>query len=89
MDKNSLAKALKSAAWIVLPGALISLFFCMFVLGSNVFEMLLPVWLCAIFAFASLILSRIPVTANRLWIKAVIYMAVLTVSVICLRLFVK
>lgn len=87
MNKGSLIKALKSAAWVALPGAFISLLFCMLMLGSGVFEMLLPVWLGIIFTLISLVLARIPFTANRLWLKIVISAAVVTVTVICLRFF--
>ena len=87
MNKSSLIKALKSAIWIALPGAIISLLFCMLILGSGVFQMLLPVWLCIIFTVISFALACIPVTANRLWMKIVISAAVMTVAVICLRFF--
>ena len=87
MNKSVLVKALKSAVWIALPGAIISLLFCMLILGSGVFQMLLPVWLGIIFTFISFALARIPVTANRLWMKITISAAIMTVTVICLRFF--
>jgi len=87
MNKSVLVKALKSAVWIALPGAIISLLFCMFIIGSGVFEMLLPVWLCIIFTVISFALARIPVTANHSWMKIIISAAVITVTAICLHFF--
>jgi membrane protein CcdC involved in cytochrome C biogenesis len=82
-------KALKSAAWIVFPGVLISLLLCMLILGSNIFEMLLPVWLGILFTVISFALTRIPFPTNKLWMKTAISAAVVIVTVICLRFFVK
>ena len=89
MNKSSLIKALKSAVWIALPGAIISLLFCMLILGSGVFQMLLPVWLGIIFTVISFALERIPVTANHLWMKIVISATVITITAICLHFFLK
>lgn len=89
MNKSSLTKALKSAVWIALSGSIISLLFCMLILGTGVFEILLPVWLGIIFTVISFALARIPVTANRLWMKIVISAVVITVTATCLHFFLQ
>jgi hypothetical protein len=87
MNKSAIVKALKAAVWIVLPGALLSLLFCTLLLGSGVFKMLLPVWLGIIYMAVSFAFARISFTANRLWLRIAISAVIITVTVICLKLF--
>lgn len=87
MNKNALIKALKSAIWIVFPGTLLSLMFSTLILGTGVFEMLLPVWLGIIFTAISFAFARISFIVNRLWLKIVISAVLITATVIFLSLF--
>lgn len=87
MNRGFLVKALKSAAVVVLPGSLISLVLCTLMLGSDIFEMLMPVWLVIIFAVISFALSRVPFISRRLWARLVISAAAVAAAVILLRIF--
>lgn len=87
MNRDFLVKALKSAAAVVLPGAFISLLVCTLMLGSDIFEMLMPVWLVIIFAVISFVLSRVPFISRRLWARLVISAAAVAAAVILLRIF--
>jgi hypothetical protein len=87
MNRNVFAKALKFGAWIALPGVFISLLICMLMLGSGIFEMLLPVWLGITFTVISFVLARSPFTARRLWMRIAVSVVVVIVAVLCLNFF--
>ncbi len=87
MNKDALYKAMRSAALIALPVALISLLVCTFLLGSGIFEKFLPLCLTLIFAALSFAAARIPYTAKRLWLRITIPAAAVTIAVISLCLF--
>jgi hypothetical protein len=87
MNKDALHKTLKSAVWVAFPGALISLLACTLLLGSGIFEMLMPVLLTVVFAVISIVIAYIPYTAKRLWLKIAISVVAVTATVIYLCFF--
>lgn len=86
MKRASLWKALGSAVWLVLPGALISLLLCTLILGSGIFEMLLPVWLVLIFTVLSFVRSRVAFLANHAYKTIIISAVIIAITVIGLHL---
>ena len=86
MNKETTLKALKSAAWIALPGALISLIVCTLMLGSGLFEMLLPVWLTILFTAVCIALEFIPFVRKRIWLKITVLVVLVAAAAICLHL---
>lgn len=85
MNNINFTKSLHSAAWVALPCALFCLLISTLVLGSDIIEKLMPVFLALIYAVISFLLTRIPYTAKRLWLKAVIYAVVILITVIFLH----
>jgi len=87
MKTEIFVKALKSTAWIVFPCALISLFVCTMMMGSGLFEMLLPVWLVLIFTGISFVLTRIPFFASRPVVKITADAILAVAAALCLHFF--
>ena len=85
--KEGFKKAFIPAMWLSSLGALISLFACTFLLGSGIFETLVPIWLAIIFAAINFVTARIPAIASRFWLKAAINVVLIVVAAACLHFF--
>jgi uncharacterized membrane protein len=52
-------------------------------LGSDVFEMFLPVWLTVIFTAICIAMECIPFVRKRLWLKTVVLVVMVAAAAVC------